>query len=99
MNKLVPWCGEGTLESKGFQKSPFKYVIFFVTLILATISSLKQKCREKKRHKKNSCASPDGLVASVWGSLLWWPGLGSWAQTHTTHLSVAMLWWRLIKED
>ena len=50
---------------------------------------------QKKREKLNSRASPDGLLVKVQYTPHWQPGFSSWAQNHTTHLSVAMLWWRL----
>lgn len=36
--------------------------------------------------------SPEGLVVKILLNLLQQPGPGSWAQNHTTPLSVAMLW-------
>ena len=44
-------------------------------------------------------ASPDGLVVKVQRAPLQRAGFGSWAQDHTTRLSVAMLWWRLTKKN
>ena len=45
--------------------------------------------------KASMRASPDGLVAKIQHTLLWWPEPHSQAQNHTTCLSVAMLWWWL----
>ena len=40
-------------------------------------------------------ASPDRLVVQVQCTLFWQLRFGSQAQNHTTHPSVATLWWRL----
>ena len=36
---------------------------------------------------------------AYWHALLQLPGFGSWAQNHTTCLSVAMLWWQLTQKN
>lgn len=36
--------------------------------------------------------SPEGLVVKILLNLLQQPGPGSWAENHTTPLSVAMVW-------